>query len=67
MNEKINKKFLFTILLCISLVLISAFVIEYKFGQKIGPFLDKQGTKWSIIIAFMIILIAIGIYFLFSN
>ena len=41
--------------------------LTYKFGQKIGPFLDKQGTKWSIIIAFMIILIAIGIYFLFSN
>ena len=34
MNEKINKKFLFTILLCISLVLISAFVIEYKFGYQ---------------------------------
>ena len=41
--------------------------LTYKFGQKIGPLLDKQGTKWSIIIAFMIILIAIGIYFLFSN
>ena len=41
--------------------------LTYKFGQKIGPFLDKQGAKWSIIIAFMIILIAIGIYFLFSN
>ena len=41
--------------------------LTYKFGQKIGPFLDKQGTKWSIIIAFIIILIAIGIYFLFSN
>ena len=26
--------------------------LTYKFGQKIGPFLDKQGTKWSIIIAF---------------
>ena len=41
--------------------------LTYKFGQKIGPLLDKQGAKWSIIIAFMIILIAIGIYFLFSN
>ena len=39
--------------------------LTYKFGQKIGPFLDKQGTKWSIIIALAIILIAIGIYFLF--
>ena len=38
--------------------------LTYKFGQKIGPFLDKQGTKWSIIIAGIIILIAIIIYFL---
>jgi len=39
--------------------------LTYKFGHKIGPFLDKQGTKWSIIISLVIILIAIGIYFLF--
>ena len=39
--------------------------LTYKFGQKIGPFLDKQGTKWSIVIAGIIILIAIVIYFLF--
>ena len=39
--------------------------LTYKFGQRIGPFLDKQGTKWSIIIALIIILIAAGIYFLF--
>ena len=41
--------------------------LTYKFGQKIGPFLDKQGTKWSIIIALVIILIVMGIYFLFLN
>jgi len=39
--------------------------LTYKFGQKIGPFLEKQGTKWSIIIAGIIILLAIAIYFLF--
>tara|TARA_B100000686_G_C16600201_1_gene868224 strand:- start:264 stop:854 length:591 start_codon:yes stop_codon:yes gene_type:complete len=39
--------------------------LTYKFGQKIGPFLDKQGAKWSIIIAIIIILLAAGIYFLF--
>ncbi len=39
--------------------------LTYKFGQKIGPLLDKQGTKWSIIITATIILIAVGIYFLF--
>ena len=38
--------------------------LTYKFGQKIGPLLDRQGAKWSIIIAGIIILIAIIIYFL---
>ena len=41
--------------------------LTYKFGQKIGPFLDKQGAKWSIIVVLVIILVAIGIYFLFLN
>ncbi len=39
--------------------------LAYKFGQKIGPFLEKQGTKWSIIITGIIILLAMAIYFLF--
>ena len=37
--------------------------LTYKFGEKIGPFLNKEGTKWSIIIATTIILITAGIYF----
>ena len=41
--------------------------LTYKFGQKIGPFLDKQGTKWSIIIALIIILIAVVTYFFFMK
>jgi len=39
--------------------------LAYKFGEKIGPFLDKQGTKLSIIISTILILLAAGIYFLF--
>ena len=31
--------------------------LAYKFGEKIGPFLDKQGTKWSIIIAGLLFLL----------
>ena len=38
--------------------------LTYKFGEKIGPFLDKEGAKWSIYIAAIIILIALIIYFL---
>lgn len=34
MAEQINKKFLFTILIFIFLVLVSAFVIEYKLGHQ---------------------------------
>jgi len=39
--------------------------LTYKFGQKIGPLLEKEGTKWSIIITVIIIVIAAGIYFHF--
>ena len=39
--------------------------LTYKFGRKIGPNLDKQGTKWGIIILLVIIVIASGIYTLF--
>tara|TARA_Y100000590_G_scaffold104318_1_gene118727 strand:+ start:635 stop:1231 length:597 start_codon:yes stop_codon:yes gene_type:complete len=39
--------------------------LTYKFGEKIGPLLEKQGTKWSIIIILIIILIAAGAYLLF--
>jgi len=34
MTEKINKKFLFIILIFISFVLVSAFIIEYKLGHQ---------------------------------
>ena len=39
--------------------------LSYKYGAKIGPFLEKSGTKWSTIIAGIIIIIGSGIYFLF--
>ncbi|MDC0059832.1 DedA family protein [Pelagibacteraceae bacterium] len=37
--------------------------LSYKFGEKIGPFLDKQGAKWSIIIAGALIVIILFIYY----
>ena len=39
--------------------------LSYKYGAKIGPLLEKSGTKWSTIIAGIIIIIGSGIYFLF--
>ena len=38
--------------------------LTYVFGERIGPLLDKHGTRWSFIIATIIILIAAGILFL---
>ena len=39
--------------------------LSYKYGTKIGPLLEKGGTKWTAIIAGIIIIIGSGIYFLF--
>ena len=41
--------------------------LTYKFGQKIGPFLEKKGGKWSLIIAGIIIILVTGIYLIFFN
>ena len=40
--------------------------LTYKYGEKFGPFLEKQGTKWSIIITTLIIIIGGVFYFLFK-
>ena len=37
--------------------------LTYKFGSKFGPFLEKKGGQWTIIIAVIIIVIAAAIYF----
>ena len=37
--------------------------LTYKFGQKFGPFLEKEGAKWSIFLTTFILIIVIGIYF----
>ena len=39
--------------------------LSYKYGQAIGPFLEKKGAKWSIISVTIIILLSVGIYFSF--
>ena len=56
------------ILICIITRGLRFFIVAYltyRYGEKIGPFLDKYGTKWSILISLTIILIVVGIYFLF--
>ena len=56
------------VLICIITRVLRFFIVAYltyKFGQKIGPFLEKHGTKWGIITSLIIIIIIGGIYFLF--
>ena len=38
-----------------------------KFGSKIGPFLERQSGKWTVIIAGIVILFCIGVYILIIN
>ena len=37
--------------------------LTYKFGQNFGPFLEKYGVKWSIIIAVFILCLIVGFYY----
>tara|TARA_Y100000590_G_scaffold141612_1_gene162448 strand:- start:3551 stop:4147 length:597 start_codon:yes stop_codon:yes gene_type:complete len=37
--------------------------LSYRFGEKIGPLLEGEGTKWSIIIGSIIIIIGLVFYF----
>ena len=41
--------------------------LVYKYGERIGPFLEKKGGKWTIIITGIIIIISAGVYFIFFN
>jgi len=38
--------------------------LTYKYGEKFGPFLEKKGAKFSIILSFLIIFLA-GIFYFF--
>ena len=41
--------------------------LTYKYGESFGPFLEKKGAKWTTIISCIIVLLAMGVYFLFIN
>mgnify|MGYP001440228992 FL=1 len=62
----INFNLFFFITICIltrgSRFFLVAF-LTYKFGQKFGPFLEKHGTKWSLIITTFILIVLGLIYF----
>ena len=61
----INFNIIFFIIICILTRGTRFFLVAYltnKFGDKFGPFLEKQGTKWSIIIALEILIIVGLVY-----
>ena len=41
--------------------------LVYKYGKNIGPFLEKKGGQWTVIITTIIIIISTIIYFMFLN
>tara|TARA_B100000945_G_scaffold315719_1_gene315359 strand:- start:1625 stop:2221 length:597 start_codon:yes stop_codon:yes gene_type:complete len=62
----INFNLFFFIFICVVTRGLRFFLVSYltyKFGQKFGPFLEKHGTKWSILITFLILII-IWIFYL---
>ena len=64
----IHFNLLFFIFICVVTRGLRFFLVAYltyKFGEKIGPFLEKEGAKWSIIIALIIILLSAIIYYFF--
>ena len=64
----IHFNLLFFILTCIITRGLRFFLVSYlsyRYGQKIGPFLESEGAKWSIIITIIIIALVTATYLLF--
>ena len=64
----IHFNIVFFIFICVITRGLRFFLVAYltfKYGEKIGPFLEKQGTKWTIILAGLIIILALIIYIIF--
>ena len=65
----INFNILFFIIICVITRGLRFFLVSYlsyKYGEKFGPFLEKKGAKWSIIIS-ILILVIIGITYFLLN
>ena len=58
--------FIVTCLLARGLRFLLVGYLAYKYGASIGPFLEKKAGQWTIIISVIIIVIVLGIYFIFN-
>jgi len=58
--------FIITCLLARGLRFLLVGYLAYKYGPAIGPFLEKKGGQWTIIISAIIVLIALVIDFIFN-
>ena len=58
--------FIITCLLARGLRFLLVGYLAYKYGAAIGPFLEKKAGQWTVIISAIIVVIALGIYFIFS-
>ena len=62
----INFNLIFFVIICTFTRGLRFFIVSYltyKFGQNFGPFLEKYGMKWSIIIAVFILCLIVGFYY----
>ena len=65
----IHFNIVFFIIICVVTRGLRFFLVSfltYRYGEKFGPFLEKQGTKWSIIITGLLLIIGGIFYFLFE-
>jgi len=65
----IHFNIVFFIIICVVTRGLRFFLVSfltYRYGEKFGPFLEKQGTKWSIIITGFLLIIGGIFYFLFK-
>ena len=63
----INFNLFFFIIICVVTRGLRFFLISfltYRYGERFGPFLEKQGVKWSIIITFFVLILGAMIYLL---
>ena len=63
----IHFNLIFFIIICVVTRGLRFFLISfltYKYGEKFGPFLEKQGVKWTIILTVFILLVGFIIYLL---